>query len=330
MRRALTALLATAFVATACTAGTPTPPPDTPAPTTTIETAVTTTTSMETTTTVAAAGDFPVTVAGDTGDVTIDDRPERIVSLSSAATEILFDIGAGSQVVVADSFSDYPPEAPFDPALSAFEPNVEALVDEYDPDLVVMFFDPGEVEASFEALGVPVIVQYSPVDIAGIYPQMETLGVATGNEATADEAITRMQDRIEVAVTEAGDIGQDVTYYHEIGEDLYSVTSETFVGDVYGQFGMVSIADPADEDGSAFGYPQLSAEFILDADPDLIFLADTVYAGQSAETLAERPGWDVLTAIPDDVVELDDDVASLAGPRVAEFVEVIAEALASR
>lgn len=314
MRRALTALITTALVATACTAGTPTPATDPP----------------PVPTTAAAAGDFPVTVEADNGEVTIEARPERIVSLSSAATEILFEIGAGDQVVVADSFSDYPPEAPTDPGLIAFEPNVEALVEAHDPDLVVMFFDPGEVQASFEALGVPVMVQISPVDIAGIYPQMRWLGVATGNEDGAEAAIAEMTDRIETAVTESGDAGQGVTYYHEIGEDLYSVTSDTFVGDVYGQFGMVSIADPADEDGSAFGYPQLSAEFILDADPDLIFLADTVWAGQTAETLTERAGWDVLSAIPDGVVELDDDVASLAGPRIVEFVEAIAEALASR
>ncbi len=311
MRRALSTVIATALVATACTAGSPTPTTDPPS-------------------TASGAGQFPVTVMTGTGEVTIDARPERIVSLSSAGTEILFAIGAGDQVVVADSFSDHPPEAPFDPELSAFEPNVEALVEEYDPDLVVLFFDPGEVQASFEALGVPVIVQYAPIDIAGIYPQMEALGAATGNEDEAVAAIAEMTSRIEATTDSAGDAGLGVTYYHEIGEDLYSVTSDTFVGDVYGQFGMVSIADPADEDGSAFGYPQLSAEFILDADPDLIFLADTVFAGQSAETLAERPGWDVLSAIPAGVVELDDDVASLAGPRIVEFVEAIAAALAAR
>ena len=105
MRRALTALLTTALVATACTAGTPTPATDPP----------------PVPTTAAAAGDFPVTVEADNGQVTIEARPERIVSLSSAATEILFEIGAGDQVVVADSFSDYPPEAPTDPELIAFE-----------------------------------------------------------------------------------------------------------------------------------------------------------------------------------------------------------------
>jgi iron complex transport system substrate-binding protein len=335
MRRALTALIGAAMVATACTAGTPTPATDPPAvPTTapadttsTVPEASATTQPAPATTEPAPADGFPVTITADNGDVTIEDRPERIISLSSASTEILFDIGAGDQVAVADSFSDYPPEAPFDPELSAFDPNVEALVDEYDPDLVVMFFDPGEVEASFEVLGVPVIVQFSPPDIAGIYPQMEVLGAATGNAAGASDSVARMQARIEAAVAAAGDAGAGVSYYHELGEDLFSVTSMTFVGDVYNLFGMENIADPADEDGAAFGFPQLSAEFILDADPDLIFLADTVCCGQSAETVAERPGWDVLSAVPDAVVELDDDIASLAGPRIAEFVEVISETL---
>lgn len=333
MKRALPALIAVALVTAACSAGTPEatmpPPPTSPASTTTTAGAETTTTlPMETTTTAAAVDDgFPVTVAADNGFVTIDRRPERIVSLSASGTEILFAIGAGSQVAVTDSFSYYPPEAPTNPDLMAFEPNVEAIVADYDPDLVVMFFDPGEVEAAFSALGVPVLVQLAPATIDGIYPQIVQLGAATGNLGGATDLVATMQADIAEIVTEAGPDAAGVTYYHELDDTLFTVTSATFVGDVYGRLGMVNVADPADEDGTAFGFPQLSAEFLLDADPDLIFLADTICCGQSAETVAERPGWDALTAVPAGVVELDDDVASRPGPRIVEFLRAVAEAV---
>jgi iron complex transport system substrate-binding protein len=316
MQRAFAGFLATALVATACSAGEPAEP----APTT----------SAAETTTTAAAAEFPVTVAADNGDVTIETRPERILSLSAAATEILFAIGAGDQVAAVDSFSTYPAEAPTDPDLMAIEPNIEAIVDDHDPDLVVLFFDPGEVEASFEALGIPVIVQLAPIDIDGIYPQVELLGAATGNDAGAAALVAGMQDEIDAIVAEYGDTAAGVTYYHELDDTLYTVTSTTFVGDVYDRLGMVNVADPADADGSAFGYPQLSAEFLVDADPDMVFLADTVCCGQSAATIAERPGWEALSAVPDAVVELDDDVASRPGPRVVDFLSAIADAVAAR
>ncbi len=338
MRRALPALLAVALTAAACTAGTPREPaPTTEAPattttagdeTTTTEAADTTTSAPpETTTTEAAGGGFPITIAAGNGDVTIGARPERIVSLSPTSTEILFDIGAGDQVVAADSFSDFPASAPTDPDLVALSPNVEAIVEEHDPDLVVMTFDPGEVVASFEALGVPVIVHLAPVTLDDTYTQYEQLGAATANVGTATEAVARIQDDLDTVVAEVGDAAAGLTYYHELDPTFFSATSTTFIGQVYGLFGMENIADPADADGAAFGFPQLSAEFILDADPDLVFLADTKCCDQTAETVAERPGWSDLSAVPDGVVELDDDVASRWGPRIVDFAEVIAEAV---
>jgi iron complex transport system substrate-binding protein len=90
--------------------------------------------------------------------------------------------------------------------------------------------------------------------------------------------------------------------------------------------GLQNIADPADDSG--FGYPQLSAEFILEADPDFIFLADTVCCRQSAATLAERPGWDTLAAVRNGrVIELDDSVASRWGPRIVDFLRIVTTAV---
>jgi len=91
-------------------------------------------------------------------------------------------------------------------------------------------------------------------------------------------------------------------------------------------FGLANVADAADADGAAFGFPQLNVEYLIDADPDLIFLADTVCCGQTVETVAARPGWSELQAVQSGaVVELNDDVASRWGPRVVDFVAAVAD-----
>ena len=295
-----------------------------PESTTTLATDTTTTTTIPVTTTTEDSG-FPVTVQDDTGQVVIEERPDSIVSLSAVATEMLFEIGAGPQVVAVDDQSNFPPEAPMT-ELSGFTPNLEAILS-YEPDLVVITFDPGDLVAGLEAAGVPVVLFGAAATIEDVYRQIETLGKATGNPEGALEANQRIDWGLADVVAGADGLGEGVTYYHEIDSTYYTVTSSTFFGEIYGLFGMENIADPADEDGSAFGYPQLSSEFIVAADPDIIFLADTLY-GVTAESVAERPGWDAMTAVQNgQIVELDSDIASRWGPRIVEFADAIADAL---
>jgi iron complex transport system substrate-binding protein len=275
------------------------------------------------------AGDDTTDTGGTEGDTTDDDTAdgetvERIVSLSPTATEILFAIGAGDQVVAVDQFSNYPEEAPITD-LDGFTVNVESVA-AYEPQLVTM--QVSEATAELEALGISVIARDAPADFDGIYTQIEELGAATGHIAEAAELVLQIQTRIEELTADAPD-GEGMTYYHELGTDYYSVNQDSFVAQVYSLFGLTSIGDQAD--GEAFnGYLPLSEEFILGADPDVIFLADTIWAEQTADTVAARPGWADLTAVQNGaVVELDDDVASRWGPRVVEFAEAIAGVLAT-
>ncbi|GIU91760.1 MAG: ABC transporter substrate-binding protein [Acidimicrobiia bacterium] len=290
---------------------------------TTSTTTSTPTTIVETsTTTTAPESGYPVTVEVANGTITLEAPPTRIVSLSPTATEMLFAVGAGDQVIAADEFSTYPEEAP-DTDLSGFTPNVEAIVS-YQPDLVIVSNDIEDVVGSLTRLGVPVALLPAAETLDDVYSQIETIGVMTGHREGALEVIAEIQTRIEQAVNEAPAVEFD--YYHELGPELYTVTSQTFVGRIYGLFGLENIADPADVDG--FGYPQLSAEYIIDADPDLIFLADTQCCGVTPEQVAARPGWDRITAVAEGwIFSIPDDVASRWGPRIAEFAEAVAEAL---
>jgi iron complex transport system substrate-binding protein len=263
---------------------------------------------------------FPVTLDSPGGKVVLDQRPERIVSLSPTATEMLFAIGAGGQVVAVDSNSNYPEEAPRTD-LSAYQPNIEAIAG-YKPDLVVYSDDPGELAAGLGKLGIPALQQPAATRLDDTYAQLDQLGRATGHQAEAGQLTATMRAEIE-KIAAAARPERPLTYYHELDKNLYTATSKTFIGQLYGLLGMENIADAADKEAS--GYPQLSAEYVVKADPDLIFLADTKCCGQSARTVAARDGWDQLTAVRSGgVVALDDDVASRWGPRVVDFLKTVA------
>ncbi len=247
-------------------------------------------------------------------------QPRRIVSLSPTATEMLFAIGAGGQVVAVDSNSNYPAEAP-KTELSAYQPNLEAIAG-YKPDLVVYSDDPGELAAGLAKLSIPALKQPAATRLDDTYAQLDQLGKATGHVNEAGQLATTIRTEVQ-RIAAADRPERPLTYYHELDKNLYTATSKTFIGQLYGQLGMKNIADAADKD--ATGYPQLSAEYVIKADPDLIFLADTKCCGQSARTVAARDGWDQLTAVRSGgVVELDDDVASRWGPRVVDFLKLVA------
>ena len=120
---------------------------------------------------------------------------------------------------------------------------------------------------------------------------------------------------------------QGLSVYHELDPTLFSATSKTFIGQVYSALGLKNIADAADSAG--FGYPQLSAEYVVSASPDIIVLADTVCCGQKASTVASRPGWHHISAVrTGSIVRIHDSIASRWGPRLVDFFRAVSSALA--
>jgi iron complex transport system substrate-binding protein len=237
---------------------------------------------------------------------------------------MLFAIGAGDQVIAAEENSNYPPEAP-ETELSGFEPNIEAIA-AYEPDLVIASNEPGDLEDSIEALDIPFLLQPAAATLDDTYGEIKELGAATGHPSEALALIDSMLRDIAEIRSSLPEFDDPLTYFHELDDTYYTATSKTFIGLIYGSLGLVNIADKADKDGT--GYPQLSEEYIIDADPDLVFLADTKCCGQSAETVAARPGWDQISAVQNGgVVELDDDIASRWGPRVVDYLRTVAEAM---
>ncbi|MDH3299688.1 MAG: ABC transporter substrate-binding protein [Acidimicrobiia bacterium] len=250
------------------------------------------------------------------------ESPSRIVSLSPTATEMLYAIGAGEQVVAVDLYSNYPAEAP-DGTLDGFVPDLEAIV-ATEPDLVVTQGLPADVETGLTELGITVLTQPAAASLDDVYAQIADLGVATGQMDGAADTNAEIRAGVDAVLSGLPERDEPLTVFHEIDESFYTATSNTFIGQVYTAMGLKNIADPHD-DGT--GYPLIDGETIIAANPDVI-----VYTSQvpyDAEAIADRPGWDSISAVANGrIVEVDADIASRWGPRIVEFMEAIAESVA--
>ena len=271
----------------------------------------------------ASSSQFPLKLKAANGVVTISHRPSRIVSLSATATEDLYAVGAGKQVVAVDSYSTYPPQAPRT-KLSGFDPNIEAIA-KYRPDLVVVSDDTGHVVEQFGKLHIPVLIEPPATNLNGVYAQIDQLAQATGNPSGAKRVVSGMRAQVSAILRSVPRPRKPLTVYHELDQTYYSATSHTFIGQMYTLLGLRNIADKA---GGSTAYPQLSAEYIIASDPDLIVLADTVCCSQSLKTVAARPGWNTINAVKSGaVVAVNDSIASEWGPRIVLFLKAVADAV---
>lgn len=259
--------------------------------------------------------------AGETDSASAD-VPQAIVSLSPTSTEMLYAIGAGDQVIAVDDRSDYPAEAPVTD-LSGFTPNVEAILG-YEPDLVVSNADTADLVAGLEQAGVETLILPAAENLDDTYTQIEQLGAATGHVGEAAELVAQMKTDIDEILAGLPERETPLTYYHELDNTFYSVTDDTYIGQIYGMLGLTSIATGGN------GYPQLSNEFILEQNPDVVFLADGQCCGVTPEVVAARAGWNELSAVRDGrVYVLDEDIASRWGPRVVDLVRELAAIVAA-
>jgi iron complex transport system substrate-binding protein len=271
----------------------------------------------------SAARAFPVTVHAANGAVKITARPAAIVSLSPTATEMLYAIGAGGQVKAVDLNSDYPPGVPRT-QLDGNNPNVEAIA-AYKPDLVLASNEASSVDTQLRALAIPVVSVPPATNLSQEYAQFDELGRLTGHETPARAEVSKIKHEIAQIVASVHKPSHRETYYYELDQTYYSATSSTFIGQVLSLLGLRSIADAAKGSAANGGYPQLSGEFVLKANPDYIVLADTICCGQSVASVAGRPGWSGLSAVKGGrVLALNDDIASRWGPRVVDLLSEVA------
>jgi iron complex transport system substrate-binding protein len=260
---------------------------------------------------------YPVTV----GKLTLSRRPERIVSLVPSATEMLFAIGAGPQVIAVDEDSNYPPAAP-KTDLSGFEPGAAPIAARR-PDLVVISADASAAVAGLQNLRIPVLLVARARSLDDSYRQIGQLGALTGHQPEAADLVQQMAAEIAQIVLGVTAQPRRLTYYYELDPTLYTVTSRTFVGSIFKMLGLTSVAERAGIKGG--GFPQLSPLGLIRSNPDTIFLADANCCRQNASTVAARPGWGTIAAVRTGrIYLLDDDIAATWGPRAVDLARAVA------
>lgn len=323
-RVVLPLLLVTLLVAGACTGGAtsaPTSPDATPtlAPTPGAPSPVATP---------APSPDaFPVTVTGFDGvESEIPARPERIVSLTPAVTETLAAIGATDRLVArSEDPNPYPPSVADVPEVTnMMAVDVEKIV-ALEPDLVFaggLGFTPDEAITKLRSLGIPVVVLYAP-DVAAVLDDIRTTGLAAGEGAAADALADVMRTEIDAVAAVATAAGTPPRVFYEIDAtgDIYAPADQSFIAEMIGLAG----GDPI-----TTGSPDVYAiplERLIEADPELILLGDAAY-GTTPEIVAGRSGWGTMTAVKENaILPVDDIVVTRPGPRLAEGLRALAEAI---
>jgi iron complex transport system substrate-binding protein len=257
-------------------------------------------------------------------EVTIPAEPQRIVSLAPSITEILYALNLGDRVAGVTEFCNYPPEATEKPKVGGFsDVSTEKLL-EAQPDLVIVAsIHIAQVVPELEKLGLPVLV-VDAHDFPGVLESIRLVGKVTGTEKAAGALTAQMQERAD-QVTQAVAGRPRPRVYWELDSTLWTVGPGSFVQDLIERAGGENIAANAEA-----AWVQLSAEAIIAADPEIIFLADHPF-GESAETVKARPGWEKISAVVNGrIVELTQeqgDMVSRPGPRVVDALELIARAL---
>ena len=265
---------------------------------------------------------FPLTITDSGGtELVFEAAPRRIISFSPAATEILFAIGAGGQVIAVDEFSNYPPEIEALDRVRYSDPDPEAAL-VLDPDLVLFGTQQeGSVE-QFRALDLRVMLSRAPESIDGVLADIELLGRVTGHAEQAEALTAEMRRRIAAVVDSIDDVREGPLVFYELTDGLYTVGPDSFIGAMLTLLKARNVAE-----GAVSAFPQLTSEAVIDADPAVILLADAAF-GASLETLRARPGWAGIAAVASGrVYPIDPDIASRPGPRIVEAIELIARAL---
>ena len=248
---------------------------------------------------------------------TQENNEMKIISLSTTHTEIIQSLGAENTLVGVDAFSevDFPVEI-----IDAYTVTAEELVP-LNPDIVIIAFDFNGIVEGLKAQEINYVLLPPAKNLDDVYAQISTIGDIVNKKNEASSTIRDMKLEINRIINNSN--YQDVNVYHEIGYSygIYSVNSESLIGEIYNLLGVTNIAN-SEEDPYGSGYPALSEEMVIESDPDFIVVGHSDYLNKD---LSIRDGWGDISAVQNSrIVFLDDTLASNWGTTTLQLVEVLA------
>lgn len=260
--------------------------------------------------------------------ITMAAPAQRIVSLAASNTEILYAIGAGSQVVGRDEFSDYPAEVVNLPSVGgSFGGYSEETIVGLNPDLVLAAeINTAEQVAALENLGLVVFYLSNPATLEDMYENLRTVAQLAGRENEASTLIASLEQRVNSVIEKVATVNETPSVFYELDATdpsaPYTAGKGTFIDLLIVKAGGTNSAGALDQP-----WGQMSIEQLLVSQPDIILLGDAAY-GVTPESVAARTGWDSLTAVTESqMFVFDDNLVSRPGPRLVDGLEVLTEIL---
>lgn len=275
----------------------------------------------------SASTDYPKTVKDAVdNEVTLEKEPANIVSMMPSNTEILFALGLSEEIIGVSDYDDYPAEAQEKEKIGGQEFNVEAII-ALGPDIVFgheSAFGIGEEGyKQIENAGIPVFVVKNAIDFEETYETIQTMGELTGKVEEAEKIIADMKEKVADVLAKVKDVEKERTVFVETSPapEIYTPGKGTFVQEMLEMIGAKNIADDQE------GWFAMDAEEIVNRNPDTIIVMYD-YIDTAVEDVYARDGFDTITAITDkQVIQVDENLTSRTGPRLAEGLEAFAKAI---
>ena len=238
----------------------------------------------------------------------------KIISLSTTHTEIIQSLEAQDTLVAVDAFSevDFPVEK-----IDAYTVTAEELAP-LNPDMVIIAFDFNGIVEGLESQEINYVLLPPAKNFEDVYSQISIIGEIVNKKGEASSKVRDMKLEINRILDDAN--YEDVSVYHEIGYSygIYSVNSDSLIGEIYNALGVVNIAN-SEEDPFGSGYPALSEEMVIQSNPDYIVVGHSDYLNKD---LSIREGWGNISAVESsNVYFLDDTLASNWGTTTVQLVE---------
>ncbi len=300
-------------------------PTNTAAPTATAPAATATSQPAGTSTPSSAGG--PLTFTDKLGrSITLSAPAQRVVSLAPSNTEILFAVGAGAQVVGRDEFSDYPADVKNLPSIGGSYGgyNLEAIV-ALKPDLVLAAeINTADQVKALADLGLTVYMLPNPVTLDEMYDRLATVAKMTGHDAEAATLVASLKTRVQAVVDNVKRTAENdrpLVYYELDATDAnapFTSGASTFVDTLISMAGGRNLGN-----NLGTSWVQISAEKIIELNPTIILLGDAAY-GVTTDSVAKRPGWNVIDAVKNsNIYPMDDNLVSRPGPRLVDGLEAL-------
>lgn len=265
---------------------------------------------------------YPVTVTDDAGnEITLEEKPEKIVSLLPSTTEILFALGLGDEIAGVSDYDNYPEEASTKEKVGAQDMNAEKII-ALQPDLAFLqeyhAQNHGEIIKQFEAAGIKVFIVGSQTSFDQVYTAIRTIGKATDTLNQADRIIKDMDEKVASIKEKAKEVKNAKRVWIEVSPqpEIYTTGKGTFMNEMLEMIGAENVAS------SEEGWVKMDEEKIVSSNPDTIITTYGYYVENPAEQVLSRSGWSSVKAVQSkQVFDVNSDLVTRPGPRLADGAE---------